>query len=68
MPLQQLKQQLEQIADYKDKPVMTICRTDRRSSEAARILIDQGFENVKVVRKGMTGWIKQDYPIVKAGN
>jgi uncharacterized membrane protein YdjX (TVP38/TMEM64 family) len=66
MPLQQLKQQLEQIADYKNKPVMTICRTDRRSSEAARILIDQGFENVKVVRMGMTDWNKQNYPIVKA--
>lgn len=68
MPLQQLKQQLEQIADYKDKPVMTICRTDRRSSEAAKILIDQGFENVKVVRMGMTDWIKQSYPVVKTGH
>lgn len=68
MPLQQLKQQLEQIADYKDKPVITICRTDRRSSEAAKILIDQGFENVKVVRMGMTDWIKQNYPVVKTAN
>ena len=68
MPLEQLKQQLEQISDYKSKPVITICRTDRRSSEAAKILIDQGFENVKVVRMGMTDWIKQNYPTVKAGN
>ncbi len=68
IPLQQLKQQLEQISDYKNKPVITICRTDRRSSEAAKILIDQGFENVKVLRMGMTGWIKQNYPIVKAGD
>lgn len=68
MPLQHLKQQIEQFADYKDKPVMTICRTDRRSSEAAKILIDQGFENVKVVRMGMTDWIKQNYPVVKTAN
>ena len=66
IPLEQLKQQVEQIADYKDKPVMTICRTDRRSSEAAKILIDLGFENVKVVRMGMTDWIRHNYPVVKA--
>jgi|GEM_PF-1771770 len=57
-----LKQQLEQISDYKNKPVITICRTDRRSSKAAKILIDLGFENVKVVRMGMTDWIKHHYP------
>ncbi len=68
IPLEQLKQQLEQIADYKDKPVMTICRTDRRSSEAAKILIDLGFENVKVVRMGMTDWNKHNYPVIKAGS
>lgn len=68
VPLQQLKQQVEQINDYKNKPVITICRTDRRSAEAAKILIDQGFENVKVVRMGMTDWIKHDYPTVKADN
>lgn len=68
LPLQQLKQQIELISDYKNKPVVTICRTDRRSSEAAKILIDQGFENVKVVRMGMTDWIKQNYPVVKSGD
>jgi uncharacterized membrane protein YdjX (TVP38/TMEM64 family) len=68
IPLQQLKQQIEQIADYKDKPVMTICRTDRRSAEAAKILIDQGFENVKVVRMGMTDWNRHNYPVIKAGS
>lgn len=68
VPLKQLKQQLEQINDYKNKPVITICRTDRRSAEAAKILIDQGFENVKVVRMGMTDWIKHDYPTVKVDN
>ncbi len=68
MPLEQLKQKTEQISDYKNKPVMTICRTDRRSSEAAKILIDLGFENVKVVRMGMTDWNKHNYPVIKAGS
>lgn len=68
IPLQQLKQQVEQISDYKNKPVITICRTDRRSAEAAKNLIDLGFKNVKVVRMGMTDWIKHHYPIVKTDN
>ena len=66
LPLEQLEQRVEQIADYKNKPVVTICRTDRRSSQAAKILIDLGFENVKVVRMGMTNWIKHNYPVIKS--
>jgi len=62
LPLEELKQGSDAIANYKSKPIITICRTDRRSSEAAKILSDLGFENVKVARMGMTDWIKNDYP------
>jgi len=62
LPLEELKQRVSTIEDYRSKPVVTICRTDRRSSEAYKILSDLGFENVKVARMGMTDWIKNKYP------
>ena len=63
LPLEELKQHLNDFESYKDKPVVTICRTDKRSSNAAKILLDAGFENVKVVRMGMTDWIEHQYPV-----
>ena len=63
LPLEELKQQINTIGDYRSKPIVTICRTDRRSSDAYKILSDMGFENVKVARMGMTDWIKNGYPI-----
>ena len=63
LPLEELTQGLDDFESYKDKPVMTICRTDKRSSKAATILSNAGFENVKVVRMGMTDWNKHQYPV-----
>ena len=63
LPLEELKQRVATIENYKSKPVVTICRTDRRSSEAYKILSNMGFENIKVARMGMTDLIKNGYPI-----
>ena len=63
IPLEELKQRIDSIEEYKSKPIVTICRTDRRSSDAAKILSNLGFENVKVARMGMTDWIKNSYPV-----
>ena len=65
LPLEELKQRINDIENFKSKPVVTICRTDRRSADAAKILSDMGFENVKVARMGMTDWIKNKYPIIQ---
>jgi uncharacterized membrane protein YdjX (TVP38/TMEM64 family) len=39
-------------------PVVVVCRTDRRSAQAAEILRARGVENVKVLRGGMEAWTK----------
>ncbi len=39
-------------------PVVVVCRTDRRSAQAADILRARGVENVKVLRGGMEAWTK----------
>ncbi|MDH5711124.1 MAG: VTT domain-containing protein [Gammaproteobacteria bacterium] len=64
IPLEELEQRLSELDGYLEKPVVTICRTDRKSGKAAQILAKNGFADVHVVKMGMTDWIKNNYPTV----
>ena len=63
IPLEELEQRIEEIDDYLEKPVVTICRTDRKSAKAAQLLAQHGFADVHVAKMGMTDWIKNNYPV-----
>ncbi len=63
LPLEQLTQRIGELEDWRDKPIITICRTDKRSAQAAKLLANMGFSNVKVARMGMTDWISHQYPV-----
>jgi len=65
VPLEQLEQRIDEISDYYEKTVVTMCRTDRKSSKAAQILAEKGFADVHVAKMGMTDWIKNEYPVEK---
>ena len=56
IPLEELAQRLPELADHQERQVAIVCRTDRRSAKAARLLAGQGFADVHVVRQGMTAW------------
>jgi len=66
IPLDQLETRLDEINDYYEKTIVTICRTDRKSAKAAQLLSDNGFADVHVVKQGMTDWLKNNFPVVKA--
>jgi len=63
LPLEQLEQRIDEISDYSEKTVVTICRTDRKSAKAAQLLAEKGFADVHVAKMGMTDWIKNNYPV-----
>jgi len=63
MPLEELKDNIKSIERFQEKTVMTICRTDRRSAKAARILANNGFSDVHVIKLGMTDWNDKGYPL-----
>jgi uncharacterized membrane protein YdjX (TVP38/TMEM64 family)/rhodanese-related sulfurtransferase len=56
MPVGELPQRLVEINVLKDKPVILMCRTDKRSANAAALLRDAGFRDVQVLRGGMERW------------
>ena len=61
LPLEELPERIDEISDYQEKPVVTVCRTDRRSDKAAELLAQRGFADVHVVTNGMTGWNEKGY-------
>ncbi len=65
VPLEELEKRIDELNDYLEKTVITICRTDRKSASAAQLLSQKGFADVHVARMGMIDWIKNEFPIVK---
>lgn len=63
IPVGELPQRLIEINALKDKPVILVCRTDRRSAVAAALLRDAGFRNLRVLLGGMERWNKNGLPI-----
>ena len=63
IPLEELAMRLAEISDYQERPVIIVCRTDRKSVQAAQILAQNGFVDVHVARMGMTAWNEQGYEI-----
>ncbi len=63
IPLEELSSRLHELAEHKDKNIVTICRTDKRSAKAARLLADAGFTHVQVVHMGMTNWNAKHFPV-----
>ncbi len=56
IPLDELEARLEQVAASLTGEVITVCRTDRRSASAARLLRDAGHSSVVVLKGGMVEW------------
>jgi rhodanese-related sulfurtransferase len=65
IPLGQLQSRLNEIAQYKDKPVAVICRSGRRSAHGAEILRKAGFTQVANVEGGTNAWVSAGLPVVR---
>jgi rhodanese-related sulfurtransferase len=61
LPLNELPAQLGPLAD-ENRPVVVVCKTDRRSSLAAQQLQEAGLSNVSVLRGGMEQWRELGLP------
>lgn len=66
VPLEELPERLAEFEGRQQRPVRLICRTDRRSAQAARLLAEAGFSDVQVIRGGMTAWRANGWAVVGA--
>lgn len=56
IPVGQITHSLEKLTEYKDQPIVLICRSGARATTAAQILITGGFSDVVVLEGGMLGY------------
>ena len=61
VPLNELPAHLTELVDQ-GRPVVVVCKTDRRSSMAAQQLRKAGVPNVSVLRGGMEQWRAESLP------
>jgi rhodanese-related sulfurtransferase len=61
LPLGDLAAQLPELV-RDGRPIVTVCKTDRRSATAAEQLREAGASDVRVLRGGMERWCSLDLP------
>jgi len=68
LPVGDLPKRLMEIDALKDRPVVLVCRTDKRSATAATLLRDAGFRDIGVLRGGMEQWNEKGLPVERNRN
>ncbi len=66
IPLEDLAARLGDLET--DSPVRLVCRTDRRSAQAATLLVRAGFADARAIEGGMTAWRARGWPVEHAGD
>ena len=60
VPLADVGGRAQQLAEH-GRPIIVVCKTDRRSARAAAELIAAGLPDVTVLRDGTDGWHQQGF-------
>jgi rhodanese-related sulfurtransferase len=63
IPLDELQRRISELADFKERELTLVCRTQMRSAKAAALLKNAGFGDARVLRGGMDQWNKNDLPV-----
>jgi rhodanese-related sulfurtransferase len=65
IPLQELQARIGELSGHKDREILVYCATGNRSTVAAKILIDSGFNRIYNMRRGIAGWGQEKMPVVR---
>lgn len=65
IPVQTLQRRMAELEAHKERPVFIYCRTGNRSTVAARMLINSGFQQVINLRRGIVEWQREGLPVQK---
>lgn len=53
IPLEEIEWEVEELEEYKDKPILVYCKVGVRSSMACAFLEEEGFDNLYNLRGGI---------------
>ncbi len=66
MPLAQIEQgNTTEIDKHKEKPVIVVCESGDRADKAATKLVKAGFQQVYLLRGGLSQWRASNLPVTK---
>lgn len=65
IPIMELAGKLDDLEEYKEKPVVTLCPGGGMSLVAVEIMEKAGFKDVKSLKGGIWEWEKKGFPTVK---
>lgn len=67
IPYSQLPEKISELAVYKDKPVILVCKMGQHAGAAGRLLTKAGFADVRRLSGGISTWTADRLPLVKKG-
>jgi rhodanese-related sulfurtransferase len=59
IPVEELLSRLDELEDKKDQEIIVMCRTGIRSAQAQKMLLNNGFKNVKNLKGGINEWARE---------
>jgi rhodanese-related sulfurtransferase len=65
IPLSVLKQRMQELDTFRDRPVITFCRSGTRSTQASDLLLKSQFHKVFHMKGGLIAWENADLPKIK---
>ncbi len=67
IPLSDLEARLDEIEDWRERPLAVLCRTGKQSKKAVLMLAAKGFADVHLLDGGMAEWNRRGFPAVRGG-
>ena len=64
IPMLMLESKLEELEEYKEKEIVTMCPGGGLSLAAVDVMQEAGFKNVKSLKGGTDAWYRKGYPTV----
>ncbi len=65
LPAARLREQLKTLEKYRNRPIITTCRTGQQSASAGGVLRKNGFEQVYNLNGGIVAWQNANLPLTK---
>ncbi|WP_047047481.1 rhodanese-like domain-containing protein [Vibrio mexicanus] len=53
------------LENRKSDPIIVVCKTGQTAQESANLLAKAGFENVNLLKNGLTAWSEANLPLVR---
>lgn len=61
IPMTEFMARIDEISE--DEPVVLVCNTGIRSSQAAMFMVSMGYEDIYNLEDGAKGWMKKGYSV-----